>query len=63
MKRQVLLYCPGVVACILCGCAHYPEAREQRPVYSYENVEMGPADSGREYRNDGTVSRDGDQRQ
>ena len=59
MKHQLLLYCAGAIVCMLpIGCSHYPESREQRPVYSYENVEMGLADSGQEYRHDGTGSRE-----
>ncbi|HEX6531230.1 MAG TPA: hypothetical protein VF019_01295 [Nitrospira sp.] len=59
MNRKLLLYCAGALGCALpIGCADYPESREQRPVYSYENVEMGPADSGQEYRNDVTEHRD-----
>jgi len=50
--NRLLLYCACGLACALpIGCADYPESREQRPVYSYENVNMGPADSGDEYRN------------
>jgi hypothetical protein len=34
MKLQQLLYGAGMIACMLpSGCAHYPESREQRPVY------------------------------
>ena len=63
MKLQLLLYCASMIACMLpSGCAHYPESREQRPVYSYENVEMGPADSGQEYRQEGTGFREPDRR-
>jgi hypothetical protein len=58
MKRELLLYCAGAITCLLpVGCAHYPESREQRPVYSYENVEMGPSDSGQEYRQGETGNR------
>jgi hypothetical protein len=62
MRPQVLLVSGAVASMLAMGCAHYPESREQRPVYSYENVEMGPAESGQEYRNDGTVNRDDDGR-
>ena len=63
MKLQLLLYCAGMIAWTLpSGCAHYPESREQRPVYSYENVDMGPADSGQEYRQEGTGSGEPDRR-
>ena len=34
MKLQQLLYCAGMIACmLLSGCAHFPESTEQRPVY------------------------------
>ena len=63
MKRQLLLSCAATIACMLpIGCSHYPESREQRPVYSFENVEMGPADTGQEYRQEGTESREPDRR-
>jgi len=63
MKLQRLLFYAAMIACMLpSACAHYPESREQRPVYSYENVEMGPADSGQEYRQEGTGSREPDRR-
>lgn len=64
MKHRLLLYCAaGAIVCMLpIGCSHYPESREQRPVYSYENVDMGPADSGQEYRHDGTRSGETDTR-
>ena len=62
MKARLLLYCAATIACMLpVGCSHYPESREQRPVYSYENVEMGPAATGQEYRQ-GTGSREADRR-
>jgi hypothetical protein len=50
MTRQVMLCCAGVLGILSAGCADYPESREQRPVYSHQNVEMGQADSGQEYR-------------
>ena len=63
MTRQVFLGCAAGVACMLsAGCADYPESREQRPVYSFENVEMGPSDSGRDYRSDGAEEKDRDPR-
>jgi hypothetical protein len=58
-----VLLCAGTIACMLpIGCQHYPESREQRPVYSYENVEMGPADSGQEYRQQGSGYREDERR-
>ena len=55
MTRHILMCSAGALGCILAaGCADYPESREQRPVYSHQNVEMGSADSGHEYRSDGT---------
>jgi hypothetical protein len=32
------------------GCADYPQSKEQRPVYSYENVDMGQGGSSQQYR-------------
>jgi hypothetical protein len=55
MTRQIFLCSAGALGCILAaGCADYPESRQQRQVYSHQNVDMGSADSGREYRSDGT---------
>ena len=63
MKRELWLCCAGAIACMLpMGCNHYPESTEQRPVYSFENVEMGPADSGHQYRQDGTESSERERR-
>jgi hypothetical protein len=63
MERKLSVFCAAGVACVMtAGCAHYPESREQRPVYSYENVEMGPADSGQDYRHQGSEPRDSDRR-
>jgi hypothetical protein len=53
MIRQTLLCCAGALGILSAGCADYPESREQRPIYSHQNVEMGPADSGQEYRSEG----------
>lgn len=52
MRPVVALgFAAGVGMCTLAvACADYPESRTQRPVYSYENVEMGPDESGQEYR-------------
>ena len=51
MTRRVLLFGAGAITFSLpLGCADYPESKAQRPVYSYENVEMGPRDTGYEYR-------------
>ena len=59
MMQRILLGCAGAVACVLpVGCADYPESRAQRPVYSHQNVEMGPADSGHEYRTEGVENKE-----
>ena len=34
------------------GCADDPYRDRQRPAYSYENVDMGPPQSGQQYRFD-----------
>ena len=63
MKPQLMLFCIGAMACLLpIGCSHYPESREQRPVYSFENVDIGPADSGQQYRQEATGTREPDRR-
>lgn len=55
MTRQIVLCSAGALGLILtAGCADYPESREQRPVYSHQNIDMGSADSGHEYRQDDT---------
>jgi hypothetical protein len=59
MIRAILLGCAGAVACVLpVGCADYPESRAQRPVYSHQNVKMGQADSGQEYRTEGIENKE-----
>lgn len=59
MMQRILLGCAGAVACVLpVGCADYPESRAQRPVYSHQNVEMGQADSGPEYRTEGVENKE-----
>jgi hypothetical protein len=62
MTRNVSMFSAAAIVCfVVVGCAHYPESREQRPVYSYENVEMGsPGDA--ESRHEGTGDRDSDRR-
>jgi hypothetical protein len=50
MTRQILLCCAGALGILSAGCADSRESSEQRPVYSHENVEVGQADSGYEYR-------------
>jgi hypothetical protein len=42
-------FMPGVM---VTGCADDPYAGRQRPAYSYENVDMGPPQSGQQYRFD-----------
>jgi hypothetical protein len=37
---------------MVAGCADDPYAGRQRPAYSYENVDMGPPQSGQQYRFD-----------
>ena len=37
---------------MVAGCADEPYPGRQRPVYSYENVDMGPQQSGQQYRFD-----------
>jgi hypothetical protein len=37
-------------AAMAAGCAEDRYSDRQRPVYSYENVDMGPQESGQEYR-------------
>jgi len=37
---------------MVAGCADDPYPGRQRPAYSYENVEMGPPQSGQQYRFD-----------
>ena len=37
---------------MVAGCADDPYPGRQRPVYSYENVDMGPPQSGQQYRFD-----------
>lgn len=43
---------PLIVGAVLTSCAddRYPD--RQRPAYSYENVDMGPPQSGQQYRFD-----------
>ena len=48
--------CPLTLAVLACamvaGCADDRYSDRQRPAYSYENVEMGPPQSGQQYRFD-----------
>lgn len=41
-----------IAAAMVAGCADDRYSDRQRPAYSYENVDMGPPQSGQQYRFD-----------
>ncbi len=54
MAASILYPTLALVACtMVTACASdSPSDRQQRPVYSFENVDMGPNQSGQQYRTD-----------
>lgn len=53
MIRILSALCVALVAgAMVAGCADDPYAGRQRPVYSYENVDMGSPQPGQQYRFD-----------
>ena len=51
---RILYTLPFVLmaSALVAGCADDPNSSRQRPAYSYENVDMGPPQSGQQYRFD-----------
>lgn len=52
IRLQCILLFAITAGALLTGCADDPYPGRQRPAYSYENVDMGPPQSGQQYRFD-----------
>lgn len=52
MTTSIVYAALALVACTMAACASDSPSDRQRPAYSFENVDMGPNQSGQQYRTD-----------